>query len=211
MKYGFLIFLLLTFCGGVAAQETLINVPSADIVPKGYLHTQAQANYQPSPALFTYSQSLAYGVGHGLEFDVEGNNMTRQSTAVGGVGFKWAPYTHGNWQTFVSDLVSVSPPSGNMLYLGAARTIAKYRVTAGVWNAQTVGNRTGAFLGLEYNVTKRVAPQCDWLSGASGQSACAVAITLTKSLSIAPGYTWGNTGIKNGNHSALVQINWEFK
>jgi hypothetical protein len=209
MRYGFLALLLLAFCGSVAAQETLINVPSADIVPKGYFHTQVQGNYQPNPALFTYSQSLAYGLGHGLELDVEGNNITRQSTAVGAVGFKWAPYTHGNWQTFVSDVVS--PPTGNMLYLGAARTIGKYRATVGVWNAQTIGNRTGAFLGLEYNLNKWVAPQCDWLSGASGQSACAVAFSLTKRLQIAPGYTWGNTGIKSGNHSALVQINWEFK
>lgn len=205
----FLALLLLLIPAVAMAQENLINVPSVDVVPKGYFFTQGQSNYQPHPALFTHSQSLAYGIGHGLELDVEGNNMTRQSTAVGGFGFKWSPYNHGKWQTVVSDLES--PTVGNMLDLGVARTMSKVRVTAGVWNAQTSSNRTGAFLGWEYNLSQRFQPQCDWFSGASGLTACAVSINLTKSFAIAPGYQWGNTGIKSGNHSALVQINWMFK
>lgn len=206
IKFALLLFAL---CGCGAAQENLINVPSADVVPKGYFFTQGQSNYQPSPALYTHSQSLAYGLGHKLELDVEGNNLTRQSTAVSSIGFKWAPYERGKWQTFVSELAS--PLAGNLLSLGVVRTISKYRITAGVRNNQASGNQTGVLLGLEYNLNQRLQPQCDWYSSASGQSACAVSIDLAKSLSVAPGYTWGNTGIKSGNHSALVQINWMFK
>lgn len=207
------LYITLILSASAFAQQSLNNTPSADIVEKGRFFTQGQSNYQPNPAFFTHAQSLAYGLGHGLEIDVDGYNVTRASQAAGGPGFKWAPYAKGKWQTFVGDLTMFGQGGGNLFYMGAARRVGTDRVTASVWNSQAFyagGNRTGISVGYEHAVGQRFQPQIDWYSGAFGQTAAAVQINFTKNFAIAPGYQWGNTGITQGNHSALVQVDWTF-
>lgn len=207
-------------------QQTIMNVPSADVTDKGHVYFRADSFYQPSPALYSFNGNLAVGLGHNFEIDLNGMNLVHpnQQSAVM-PGFKWAAYKGKSWTLFVGDqlmqpVTNKQYSQGNFVYYAAAYTKGNLRVTGGAWDSQNTyapGNRNGALAGVEYTVKTfknggSIVPTFDYESGngLNGYQSYGVMIYPTKRLMILPAYDVGNSNATKGNHFAALFIGWMF-
>jgi hypothetical protein len=215
-KLLFFIFLL----GTCAAQQTVMNISSADTVGKGKFYYQGTFTYQPTPAYFDMGTTLVYGMPHNLEFELDGlNTIHPYSPMVVAPGIKWAFLKKGSWVLYSGDLVYLpvnrSFARGNYLYTAGAFSKGRFRLTFGGWDSQNAvraHNHAGALGGLEFTAKKfkggQAVPACDWQSGSgsNGILACGVSVYFADRFMLSPGYQMGNYGATQGNHQAFIQL-----
>ncbi len=165
------------------AQQTIFNVPSADVTPKGEIFLQHESQFRTwRPGRFINSTEYsAYGLGHGTELDVTLFNVNAPATdnITLGVGLKKIvplfpkKFPRQELKLTVGQLIPVSLQGqgvGNWSYahLSARAPRLKTRVAVGVSTGtrQIFGRTTvGAIATLEQPVTKRLSLQGDWYSG----------------------------------------------
>jgi hypothetical protein len=217
MKSFLIIVLLLGSC---MAQQTVMNISSADTVSKGKLYYQGTFTYQPSPAYFDMGTTVAYGLPHNFELELDGlNTVHPYSPMTVAPGVKWAFLKKKAFTMYAGDLVYLpvnhSFANGNYLYAAAAISSGKFRVTFGGWdsyNAVRVGNHAGTLGAVEYTAKTfeggQLVPSCDWQSGSgsNGIFACGMSIYFANRFMLSPGYQVGNYGAREGNHQAFVQL-----
>jgi hypothetical protein len=218
--------LVLASAFAAQAQQTIMNVPSADVTDKGHVYFRGDSFYQPSPAAYNFNANLAVGLGHNFEIDLNGMNLVhpgQQSSVM--PGFKWAPINKElsvfKLTAYVGDQLTQpvthkTYSQGNFVYAAAALTDGNLRVTGGVWNSQNTyapGNRSGALAGVEYTAKTfknggSIVPTYDFESGngLNGYSSFGVMVYPVKRLMILPAYNVGNSGATKGNHYAALFI-----
>lgn len=188
MRFTKLIILLLLFCLSAAktcAQQTIFNVPSADVTEKGHIFLQEEAQTTPwntDTAYFgtTYS---ALGIGHNTELDATLFNVGSPATQniSLGLGFKSAIPIPGLKDRFPDREFKLTVGSemllglegngvGNWSYAHLSGRVPKLntRLTAGVsyGGRQVFGQNTFSFIaGVEQPVTKKFTLITDWYSG----------------------------------------------
>lgn len=204
------------------AQQTIMNVPSADVTDKGHVYFRADSFYQPSPAAYNFNGNLALGLGHNFEIDLNGMNLVHpngQSSIM--PGFKWDAYKGKSVTLYLGDqftqpVTNKLYSQGNFVYAAAAYTKGNLRLTGGAWDSQNSfapGNRNGALAGVEYTAKTfknggSLVPTYDFESGSglNGYSSFGVMIYPVKRLMILPAYNVGNSGATKGNHFAAMFI-----
>lgn len=218
-----LLILCVFFSTLSVAQQTILNIPSADVMDKKQVYFRADTSYFPSPGEATIAPNFIFGLGHNVEagininaFGVPADFSNRAIVP----NIKWRflstkadKPTH--LDMYVGDQVFVPTfhrtyNVGNYLYAAGALTIHKdTRFTFGGWdsaNAFTSGNRGGGMLGLERTVAHQkdrnlITLGADWQSGQAGNGALALGVMFfpTDRLMIIPAFQIANSGDHNAN------------
>lgn len=195
------------------AQQTIFNVPSADVTPEGKLFLQHESQFRgwrPNRFLSNTEYS-AYGIGHNTELDatVFNVNAPPSDNITLGLGFKTAipllkkQLPDEEIKLTVGSMLPISLQGdgvGNWSYSHLSLKVPKIktRLTGGVsvGTRQIFGRNAVAFIGgVEQPLTKRVNVIADWYSGTHnlGLFIPGVSIALPKDTNLYMGYQIPNT------------------
>lgn len=231
MTYSKLFLIFIFFClslTGVSAQQTIFNVPSADVTEKGHLFLQQEAQFRGwgEDAFFNGTSYAAVGIGHNTEltttlFNVgapASHNMTI------GAGFKSAIPIPGLKEKFPEREFKFTIGSevlfglegngyGNWTYAHLSGRVPKLntRLTAGIsyGTKQVFGTDNVSFIGgIEQPVTKKLTLIMDWYSGSehfSGFLIPGFSYALPKNVTLYAGYQLPNTP-QNGVSGPVIEL-----
>ncbi len=234
MKKAALTLTLLFLLGTLAhCQQTILNIPSSDVLDKGKAYVRFDVSHYPVLNGTTFTPNFIFGVGHNVELGVNAEALsdpTSFSTTSIVPNFKWKfkeiRSGDGKLEFYLGDKIYVPVHNrgfraGNFLYVAGALSIdTGTRLTAGVFNYQDVysrGNRSGAMVGIEQPVlyTKRMDRSlltlaADWQSGKGGNGYLTGGLMFfpTSRLMVIPAYQVGNTQF-GSNHGATVFVGYK--
>jgi hypothetical protein len=223
--FGVSILLLLN-CVTAAAQSTLFNVPSTDVVPEKKLYLEfdfiSHLQSHRSGGFQIYAPRAVFGAGKGIEVGVN-------VSALDALAPEQPVYISPNikWQFYSNEGNGVAAAGGALLYTPVARRAgadtygflysvvskkvqAEYgpRLTGGAYILpglrRGLGTQGGVIVGYEQPLFKRINFVADWFSGknAFGYITPGLSIALPKSSLVNVGYSIGNQG--RGNNALFV-------
>lgn len=215
-------------CLQANAQQTVFNVPSADVTEKGHVFVQEEGQFRGwNPDAFFQSTSYtALGVGHNTELDATLFNVGAPATQniSLGLGFKSAIPIPGLKDKFPKREFKFTIGSemllglegngvGNWTYGHLSGRLPKLntRLTAGVsyGGRQVFGKDTFAFIGaVEQPVTKKLTLLADWYSGAehfAGFLIVGGSYAFSHNVTLYTGYQIPNT-VNNGSSGFVVEL-----
>lgn len=223
----FLLFFALSLAK-VCAEQTIFNVPSADVTEKGHVFLQEEAQFRgwnPDANLIN-TVYTATGIGHNTElgatlYNVGSPDINNISL---GLGFKSAIPIPGLKEKFPEREIKLIIGSevlvglqgngvGNWTYVELSGKIPKIntRLTAGVdyGTRQLFGVNRSAFLaGVEQPINKNLTLQADWFSGAEHFAGFLIAgfnYKLPKNTTLYAGYQIPNTP-QNGTSGFCIEL-----
>lgn len=223
MKSPLLLLFLLTFMvfflsvSTCFAQQTIFNVPSADVTEKGRLFLQHETQF--SNKFFVNTEYAALGVGKNTEIDVTllGVGTNNVANEVLGVGFKSFLPLHKKSETKFT-YGALIPASlrgkgvGGYAYSHLSTRIPKLntRITSGVFVGTTtvLGRDFVSYIaGIEQPITKRLNFIMDYYSGkhANGFLIPGVSFYLGKDSTFYAGYQIHNNKA-NGDNGFVVEL-----
>jgi hypothetical protein len=218
--------LLANFAAPVAAQETIFNVPSGDILDKGKVYGEFDFAYSWDAGAGTYTPRVVAGIGHRIEIGMNLNGIASpgpsQTTPTPTI--KWKAYDGGKngWTFMLGDDVFIPAQNraynaGTYIYAEFTKTLAiQTRMTFGAFdftsNVVAAGNKAGGQFGIEQPVGKRITIAADWFTGhqSAGYFTPGVAIKITSKTTAYAAYEIGNIGFSNGNRFLLLEIGRNF-
>lgn len=234
MKALNLFIVLIFFCisiTSVFAEQTVFNVPSADVTEKGHIFLQEEGQFNgwagPDDNFFTSTTYTAIGVGHNTEavatlYNVSSPDIPPDISL--GLGFKSAIPIPGLSKKFPKRefkfiigsevLIGLENNSvGNWTYVELSGRIPKIntRLTAGVdyGTRQIFGvDRVSFLAAVEQPITKKFALQADWFSGSEHFAGFLIAgfnYKLPKNTTIYVGYQIPNTP-QNGTPGFCIEL-----
>jgi hypothetical protein len=209
--------ILLVFVGAAAAQSTIFNVPSTDTLAEKQVYLEADfvndfGSYRKG-GFQTYGYRVVYGARKRLEI---GANFfyTQNGRAV---PVELQP--NFKWQAFANEKHGVAVSGGAILFAPLTRTAGRrsfgvaysnvskvvkgakgMRLTGGAYKVIGApggfGAKTGAILGLEQPVRKRLSFIADWYSGKNrfGYATTGFSYSVTKKQFLFVGYNFSNLG-----------------
>ncbi|HVN76798.1 MAG TPA: hypothetical protein VMT19_10810 [Thermoanaerobaculaceae bacterium] len=207
------------FAVPVRAQQTLFNVPSADVLEAGKLYLEEDNLWRPGRPDDTYLTARAVvGLGCNLESGVNlGGFVVRGRTVpTGTLELKWQPLHTSEWSVtggvqglfYLRGGADGSPSA--QLY-GHAAWVPRdgTRITAGAWYATSgfadVGVTRGVLAGFEQRIARSLNFQADWFSGGNGIGYFTPGFALT----LGKWVLYGGWSLKNGEpheNAALVEV-----
>ncbi|TAM48393.1 MAG: hypothetical protein EPN53_10125 [Acidobacteria bacterium] len=207
------------FIAPAAAQQTLFNVPSADVLPAGKLYLEEDNFWRPGRLEDTYVTLRAVaGLGSAIEAGVNVGGLAAQgrSAPAAILAVKWQPVHASRWavttgisgQFFLRGSREGSPSAH--AYAHAAWTPGeKTRFTGGVWYATSgyadAGVTKGVLGGIEQRLSSTLLFQADWYSGRNGLGTFTPGFSWTiEQWVVYAGYSVKN-GDSNGN-AVLVEL-----
>jgi len=215
----------------INAQETIFNVPSADVLERGkvYFELDASFKFNDSDAVNRFSSfvpRVVVGVGGHVEagLNVTGNIQPGPDTTTLAPTVKWRLYQgqHNSIAVIVGDNLFIPVRHrtynvGNYVYAEVSKTwSSKTRLTAGAYdftrNVVAPANRAGGQFGIEQPVSERVAFAADWFTGkhSSGYFTPGLIFKATKKITGYTGYSIGNQTPGRGNHFFLFEFGYNF-
>jgi hypothetical protein len=226
-RKGLLVAGLLAFTLGVPAlraQETVFNVPSADVLDAGKTYLEWDATIGDSAPSAAITPRTVYGAGHGIEtgINVSSFNLPDASSVIFTPTIKWKFYQQkslgldffGGEHLFLP-LTRRSYNIGSFTYLASAKTFKSgTRIAAGAYDfsARVVdrANRGGIFASIEQPINARLSAATDWFIGNTGVGYVTpgVSVKVTGAVTVMTGFQMGNSGCAQGNHSLLVVFGW---
>lgn len=215
--------------GSAAAQQTIFNVPTADVLDRGkvYFELDASFKFNCQPALCKFSSfvpRIVVGTGHNVEvgLNVIGNVQPGADTTTLVPVIKWRFYQNEKkgWALFAGNhfYIPVRNKSfnfGTYTYVAAAKTINKTRLTAGGYVASrnvfaTQAVRGGGQFGFEQAVTKNFNVIADWYTGkhSAGYFTPGISFKASPKVTGYLGYSIGNASAAKGNHFFLFEFGY---
>ena len=231
LKNNRFIFLFLFFCISYTpafAQQTIFNVPSADVTEKGHVFLQQEGQFRGwnPDAFFNGTTFGALGIGHNTELDVTLFNVASPPThnITLGLGFKSAIPIPGLKEKFPEREFKVTVGSevltslqgdgvGSWTYAHLSGRVPKLntRLTAGLsyGTKQVFGvDSLSVIAGVEQPVTKKLTLIADWFSGSehfSGFFIPGFSYALPKNVTLYAGYQIPNTP-QNGTSGFVIEV-----
>jgi len=227
-----LLFLFLIFfpASRAFAQETVFDVPSADILDKGKVYFEQDGTIRPVDTMATFTPRVVIGIGHSIEVGVNFDGLSAPGVGELDISptIKWQIWKSksSDWSSgmsfFVGDDIFFpirmrSYNAGNYAYA----TLAKQwkhgtRVTAGAYdftrNVVASFNRAGGQFTIEQSVNPRLTLAAEWFTGNSstGYVNPGVVFKATSKITLYAAYQIGNSGVTNGNHQFLWEFGYNF-
>ncbi len=164
------------------AQQTLFNVPSADVLEKGKTYLEEDNLWRPQdPHFAVFTVRGVYGFGAHIEggVNIAGFVTPGRSTPTAMAAIKWQPVKSGNFALtagahglFFLRGPEDGTPAGHFYAHGSYAFPTNTRVTAGGWVA-TAGyaasdETRGGLFALEQKVNDHLNVNADWFTGKSG-------------------------------------------
>jgi hypothetical protein len=183
------------------AQQTLFNVPSADVLEAGKLYFEEDDLWRPGrPGDTLFTTRAVVGLGDGVEGGVNLGGLAAEGRSAPTAGAFGLFYPRGR---------ADGSPSGQA-YAHAAWTPAEgTRITAGVWYATSgyadVAVTKGLLAGLEQRVASSLMFQADWFSGRNGIGYLTPGFALT----LGRWVVYAGYSLKNGDsheNAALIEL-----
>jgi hypothetical protein len=226
-SFKFLLLLLVIFpVRGAYAQQTVFDVPSADILDKGKVYFEQDGTVRVVDPYATFTPRVVVGIGHQIEVGVNFDGLS--APTVGELDISptakwriWKARTSG-WSFLVGDdlffpVYQRSYDAGNYAYAFFAKEWKHgTRISAGGYdftrNVVATGNRAGGQFTIEQKLNKRVTLASEWYTGNSavGYVNTGAVIKLTQKLTLYTAYQIGNAGVSAGNHQFLWEIGYNF-
>jgi hypothetical protein len=232
LKTSFAVFCCLlagVYSGAASAQQTVFNVPTTDVLPRGGVYGEFDVNAKPvDPKFSSFAPRIVFGVGGDVEVGVNlyGNIQPGRDTTTIVPAIKWRVYADEArglaWvvgDNFYLPLRNRSYGAGNYFYTQFTKTFAtKTRVGVGGYYytknvvAQNAG-RAGAQFSIEQPLTERYGLMADWLTGrhAGGYLTVGDYFKFTNKLTGFAAYTIGNLDASHGNHFFFGALGYNFK
>lgn len=221
----FWLLLGITLLAPAQAQQTIFDVPSADVTPKGTVFLQHESQFRPwKPNRFwSGTHYAALGVGHHTELDVTLFNVSAPASdnIALGFGFKSVMpvlekrFPEREFKITAGTMVPVSLQGqgvGNWSYATGSFRFPKTRtrITAGASTGtkQIFGrNMVGFIGGYEQPVTKRFSLIGDWHSGthAYGLFIPGFSYAVTDSMTLYAGYQIPNNK-RSGSSGFVLEL-----
>jgi hypothetical protein len=175
---------LLTACGAAsaAAQQTIFNLPNADVLDRGKTYLETDVLWRPSdPSFGVFTVRVVYGLGGHVEAGVNfgGFQTPGRSTPIATPNVKWQPVQSGPW-TVTAGVFGLfylrGATDGDPAALGYGHVAVKLptgtRLTAGGYWASSgyaaADVQKGALAGLEQPVGGGFTVAADWFGGKNG-------------------------------------------
>jgi hypothetical protein len=221
----FLSTALFVLCVGVAAaQQTVFNVPSGDVLDRGNLYGELDFTYMHSNDLAVFTPRIVIGLGRRVEvgLNVNGLSTADELQTTLSPTIKWKAYDGGanGWAFLVGDdlflpVQNRTYDAGNYVWAEFAKTWnTKTRATFGAYyftpNVVDSAQRAGGQFAIEQPLGNRVTIAADWYTGAQslGYITPGIIVKLSSKLTWYSTYQIGNRGAANGNHQLLMEIGW---
>lgn len=229
--FTFLFIFTAMFIAGANAQQTVFNVPSADVLDKGKVYGEFDAGFKTNnqEALRRFSSfvpRIVVGAGGHVEIglNITGNVNPGTDTTTLVPAMKWKFYQNekkdfalfaGN--NFYIPVRNRSYKFGTYTYAAAAKIINKTRLTAGafLFSKNVVAakaSRGGGQFAVEQTVNSKLTFSADWLTGrhASGYFTPGAIYKFTPRLTGYFAYSIGNADASKGNHFFLFEVGYNF-
>jgi len=229
-----LAFAALTLClAGVAtnAQQTIFNVPTADVLDRGKVYGELdvsfKTNCQEAACRFSsFVPRVVVGVGGNVEvgLNVTGNIQPGADATTLVPTVKWRFYQNeknsvslfgGNH--FYIPVRNRSYDFGSYSYVAVAKTFKKTRLTAGGYaTSKNVfaphAARAGGQFGFEQTVNSKFTVAADWITGqhSAGYFTPGVFYKPHPRVTTYLSYSIGNQNAAKGNHFFLLEIGYNF-
>lgn len=215
--------LLFALCGLAQSQQTVLNVPSADVLDRGKAYFELDTTLHTKPYSSTWSPRLVFGLGDNLEAGVNfvGLNHPGESSATLSPTIKWrAKQWSRGWALLLGDDLFVPVQhrrytAGNYVYAEIAKTFSSgTRITAGAFHFSphvvSNGQRAGGQFAFEQPLNKRATFVADWFTGdhANGYVSIGAVLKITSRLTFYPAYMIGNRRVTHGNHQFEFELGW---
>jgi hypothetical protein len=207
-------------------QETVFDVPSADILDKGKVYGELDGTVRPVDPAATFTPRVVFGVGHGIEVGANFDGLSAPELGELSVSptLKWRLWNDdaAGWCFYVGDdlffpVRQRTFDAGNYAYASFAKRwkhgtrvgFGAYDFTA---NIVASANRVGGQFTFEQQISKRVSLAAEWYTGktSTGYVNPGAIIKLTSKLTLYTAYQIGNSGVTNGNHQFLWEFGYNF-
>ena len=220
------LFIALFAAKRACAQETVFDVPSADILDKGKVYGELDGTARPVDPIYTFTPRVVVGIGHQIEIGANFNGLTTPVTGELNLSptIKCRLWNVGRtgWSFYAGDdlffpVRQRSYNAGNYSYAFFAKEwkdgtrvgIGGYDFTK---NAVAAANRAGGQFTLEQRVSSRLTLAAEWYTGihAAGYVNPGAVIKVTSKLTGFLAYQIGNAGVTKGNHQFLWELGYNF-
>ena len=217
MKPFLLILFVFLFCSQAQAQQTIFDVPSADVLDKGKVFLQHESQFSGKFGLFTHYASLGVGKNTELDLTLFGVGTKNVRNEVLGAGFKTAIPLHEKSETklTVGSLVPVSLTGkgvGGYFYSHLSTRLPKLktRITSGVFVGTTTlfgRDFISCIAGIEQPINKRFGLVMDWYSGkhSYGFLIPGFYYSFSRNTTLWIGYQIHNNK-ENGNNGFVIEL-----
>jgi hypothetical protein len=208
------------------AQQTVFDVPSADILDKGKVYGELDGAARPANPAATFTPRVVFGLGGNIEAGVnfDGMNTATPFEFVLSPTIKWRLWRNeaSGWSFIVGDdlffpATHRTYDSGNYAYAFSSKTwkhgtrigLGGYDFTRHV---VAEANRAGGQFTVEQPLTSRVTLAAEWYTGshASGYVNPGAIFKVTSKLTLYTAYQIGNSGVTSGNHQFLWELGYNF-
>jgi hypothetical protein len=218
-KHCLAIGLVLLLCAVASAQQTIFNVPSADVLDSGKLYFEEDSLWRPSdPNFAVFTGRGVYGFGSHVEAGVNIGGFTTpgRSVPTATLAVKWQPYqsgpfavTTGAFGLFFLRGSEDGTPGLQGFAHASYRLPTQTRLTAGGWFASSGYAATdpahGAMFGLEQPLGASFSLIADMYTGKSSLGYVTYGIEPT----FGPWAIYAGYSVKNGNskgNAILLEI-----
>jgi hypothetical protein len=214
-----------------AAQQTIFNVPTTDVLDRGKVYVELDAAFKTNDqdALRKFSSfvpRVVFGVGGNVEvgLNVTGNIQPGADSTTLVPTVKWKFYQNekkdfaliaGN--NFFIPVRNRGYKFGTYSYVAGRKTINKTRLTAGGFVASknvfaSDAVRAGGQFGIEQTINSKFSVAADWITGrhASGYLTPGVIYKPHPKVTTYFSYSIGNDKAAAGNHFFLFELGYNF-
>lgn len=219
-------FLAIFAASGAYGQQTVYDVPSADVLDKGKVYGELDGTARPVDPLYTFTPRVVVGLGHNIEAGVNFNGLSAPTTGQTDISptVKWRLWSRetSGWSLYVGDdlffpVHNRTYNAGNYFYASFAKQWKHgTRVGFGGYdftrNVVATANRAGGQFTFEQQVSNRLTLAAEWYTGkqAVGYVNPGAIFKISSRLTLYAAYQIGNAGVSAGNHQLLWELGYNF-
>jgi len=205
-------------------QQTVFDVPSADVLDKGKVYGELDGTVRAIDPLATFTPRVVVGIGNRIEAGMNFNGMSAPTVDQLDISLtvKWRLWRgkHSGWSFYIGDdlffpIRNRTYDAGNYFYASFAKEWKHgTRIGFGGYdftrNVVANANRAGGQFTFEQRVNNRLTLAAEWYTGntAVGYLNPGAIIKLNSKLTLYAAYQIGNAGVSAGNHQFLREIGY---
>jgi hypothetical protein len=226
-SFKLLLLLLAIFPGYEAyGQETVFDVPSADVLDAGKVYGELDGTVRVVDPVATFTPRVVVGIGHGVEVGTNFDGLSAPTLNQLDISptVKWRLWKRecAGWSFYVGDdaffpVRQRAYSVGNYAYASFAKQWRHgTRVGFGGYDFTRYvvanANRAGGQFTFEQRASNRLTLAAEWYTGkqAVGYVNTGAIIKLSSKFTLYAAYQIGNAGVTTGNHQLLWELGYNF-